>query len=294
MITRRDAVTEGCKLNAKKIIMALIVLTLLSCSQFSMAKASTPPIPPAYPPSPMPVPQSPSGGYSPPSEPVTFQSYSLPLLSSDGTVTGNITGIDFNTVRLLAMSSVSSGDGNYSLIISEDLSQKPGNPMMDIIIGNDGNLPGGMDSATPLVSVSVTRQSLYGWSVKAGTLTMTFSVPLSRLNGSSADATYYLIRYDGAGYQLVKADLIDVSSSATFQASPPDDSGTFTLAMVRPSPVLPGPALLPSQLPMVAIAPAQTPVSSVVDYAGDHLALIVVLINGVAIGCIATLIIRFR
>jgi hypothetical protein len=180
------------------------------------------------------------------------------------------------------------------LIISEDLSQNPGNPMMDIIMGNDGNLPGGMDSATPLVSVSVTRQSLYGWPVKAGTLTMTFSVPLSRLNGSSADAAYYLIRYDGGGYQLVKADLIDVSSSATFQASPPDDSGTFTLAMVRPSPVLAGPALPPSQLPMAAIAPAQTPVSSVVDYAGDHLALIVVLINGVAIGCIATLIVRSR
>ncbi|MGE5403241.1 MAG: hypothetical protein ACM3NG_00125 [Candidatus Doudnabacteria bacterium] len=71
-------------------------------------------------------------------EPATFQPYTLPLIASDGTVTGNITGIDFTTARLLAAGNVTLGNESFSLIISEDLSQKPDSPTMDIKWGTRG------------------------------------------------------------------------------------------------------------------------------------------------------------
>lgn len=94
-------------------------------------------------------------------------------------------------------------------------------------MGNEGRLPEGIDGAVPLTSADVARQSPYGWPVKAGTLTMTFTVPGTMLDGAGTGAMYYLVRYDGTCYQLVNAELAGSGPSATFQASPTDDSGTF-------------------------------------------------------------------
>jgi hypothetical protein len=119
---------------------------------------------------------------------------------------------------------------------------------------DQGNVPGGMDNIVMLLATNISTQSSYGWSIKLGTVTIKFTVPASKLSGASADTKYYIVHYDGSGYQIIPVNVVTTNSSTTIEAHVSDLSGTYTAVMSIP----PKPAAAPSPTP--APTPAPTPV----------------------------------
>jgi hypothetical protein len=146
--------------------------------------------------------------------------------------------------------------------LGADMSSKPLDATLDINIGETGNVPDGMDNIIMLTTASISSQSRYGWAFKSGVLTMKFTIPASRLSEATADAKYYIVRYDGTGYQIIPVNVASGNNSATIEAQIPALSGTYTLVMSCPpkpaqtSTPVPTPAPTPAPCPTPAPAPA--------------------------------------
>lgn len=150
-------------------------------------------------------------------------------------------------------------------------------------------LPGTTKAGTPPMP-----PSLYGWPLSTGTLIMTYDVPLSSLNDSSSDATYYLVRCDQAGYRLVEADLIEISSPAMFSALLSGD-GHITPDGEGSDLIISGRASIPTRPARATTVHSQTSELPVVKDLSSFLSSAVIFFSGLISGCVAILIIkRFR
>jgi hypothetical protein len=247
--------------NLRIILIALSMVFVLGIVS-DTAMAGVPPIPPT----PTPQPSQPSGGYSSPAtySPPVFQPYTEDIKSTNGIVLGQLEGIDFSTVRLTASGNGAIGGDTISLDIRADLNSKPEGVTLDIIMGGEGNLPGGMDNVVKLSTAGITARSKYGWSLKPGTVTFKFTMPTDRLDAAGPDAKYYLVRYDGSGYQINSIDIIKSGSIATVETNVPDVSGTYTVVMTCPpkATAMPSPTPIPSPAPTVTSYPTPTPAPS--------------------------------
>lgn len=238
----------------KKAITTLLIVIILSImSSTAMAGA-----PPAVPGKPTPVPEAPPSGVSNSyTSPPAFQPYTEDLKSSDGSVVGTMSGLDYSTVRLSASCNATIGGDAISIDIGVDLNSKPSGATLDVAIGDDGSLPEGMSDVVILSTAKITVGSTYGWSVKSGTPTVKFTMPASRLEGAVNDTKFYLVRDDGTGYQITAVSAVVSDDTATVEAKVPDISGTFTAVMSCP----PGPVAVtsPTSEPVPAVTPVSTP-----------------------------------
>jgi hypothetical protein len=199
-----------------------------------VALAGVPPPVPTSQPVPVPPAQS-SGGYSPqtPSQ-ASFQSYTIDVYDSAGLVIGNLTGIDSNKVRLL-VGNASITNGEYcSVSVQADMERKPVNPTIDLNFCDKGSLPDGMDNVKFLCAVSLIAQSQYDLQLIPGTLILRFTIPVSGFVKVEQDAKYYLVYYDGAGYQIQTPGIAVENGTATIEARVPDINGIFTVIMPDP------------------------------------------------------------
>lgn len=212
-------------------------------------------------PAPTPAPYNPpSGGGSSPSysSSPSFQPYTEDLHASDGTVIGNLTGVDYSTVRLAAARSGSTDGKNRSVYIEASLSYKPSGATLDINLGTDANIPAGMDDVTVLSAATFKADSNSGWPLSSA-VTVRFMVPTSELPAGS-DAKYYLVHYDGSGYRIVEASVTSSDGMATIEAVVSSLSGTIT-ALVSSTPKA-APAASPSPAPTMAPAAMAQPTST--------------------------------
>jgi hypothetical protein len=245
----------------RKITIVLFVVIVLGITSGAAIAGAPPPVPTQVP---TPAPP-PSGGYTPPSYSAapSFQPYTEDVKSTDGSVIGKLAGIDFTTVRLTASRSATIDGGNFSVDLGADMSSKPLDATLDITIGDEGNVPEGMDNVIMLTTASISSQSRYGWSIKTGTLTLKFTIPASRLGEATAETKYYIVRYDGTGYQIIPVTVTTSDSSATIEAKIPDISGTYSLVMSCPPKPAPTSTPLPTPEPTPAVpCPTPAPASS--------------------------------
>lgn len=253
----------------RKITIVLFVVIVLGITSGAAVAGAPPPVPtqvptPAPTPAPTPTPPS-SGGYTPPSysAPPTFQPSTVDLKSTDGSVIGTLTDIDSSTVRLAASRSATIDGGNISVTLGADLSSKPLEALLDITIGDEGNVPEGMENVIMLSMAKFNEQSRYGWSIRPGTIALKFTMPASRVNEATAETKYYIVRYDGTGYQIIPVTVTTSNSSATVEANIPDISGTYTLVMSCPPKPVPTSTPLPTPEPTPAVpCPTPAPASS--------------------------------
>ena len=175
-----------------------------------------------------------SGGssYSAPS----FQPFVMSLLSSNGSVIGTVTGKSEYSIILGASNNTSIDGKNFTLSMYAEMGQKPSDDTrmdIDLLAPYSSGLPVGMNGATVLGVVNITRYGGSGWNLKLNTLKLMFSVPGTP--GTDPNITYYLVRYDGASYYTQEVSLKDSSAGTlTFEMTPPSDSGLFTLVMSQP------------------------------------------------------------
>lgn len=224
-----------------------------------IALAGAPPMPPT----PTPVPQAPSsGGYSPPQEsysPPAFQPYTESLKSGDGSVIGTLSGIDSSTVRISASSNATISGNLILLDVGADFSSKPSGVTMDISMDGKGNVPGGMDNVVILAATSIKSQNSWGLSPKPGTSAIKFTVPASELAGADNGSEYYLVRYDGTGYQIISVNPVSGNETATIEAHVSDISGVFTVVMTMPPASKAVQETTVTQVQAPTSAPTQTP-----------------------------------
>ncbi len=246
------------------IACAIAVLMIAGTMLFSGVSTALPtPIPPPPSldtPTPTPVPPSPpSGGSSAPSysAPPSFQPYTEDLHASDGTVVGNLTGVDFSTVRLEA-AGVSADGSNRSIYIQANLGSKPWGATLDIHLGPEGNVPAGMDDVVLLSSATLNAVSSTGWPLTSG-VTVRFTIPASELPAGS-DAKYYLVHYDGTSYRIVNASVTSSDGGATIEAAISSLTGTITAVMSGgPKSAAASPSPEPTLAPAAAAQPTPTP-----------------------------------
>lgn len=246
-------------------LTAILVLTLLLCILTGTAVAGTPP---PVPQKPTPTPAPPSGGggggsappsYSAPS----FQPSTVDLRSSDGTVIGTMTGVDYFTIRLSASASGTVEGQSHSVALAADMSSQPAGATLDIKLGPEGSLPEGMDNVVTLSSATVKADSRNGWPLKTG-VTVKFTVPAARL--ATPDAKCYLVYQDSAGHHVITASVTRDSDVATIEAVAPGIAGTFTV--VAAGGPRPTPAATPDPEPTAAPTPAPTPKPAQTGFAG--------------------------
>lgn len=239
-----------------KTLASMLVLIFLISIVSDTAIAGAPP---AVPTKPTPQPSGGGGGSSPSySAPAAFQTYTNDLRASDGTVVGSLTGVDYFTVRLNAAGTGTVNGKNHSVTVTADLNSMPASPVMDITMGPSGNLPGGTGSLTVISAVDVAAQSATGWSLKAGTAKVTFSVP-SALVTADTDAKCYVVYYDGTNYHFIAANVADSDGVATIEAPVPGISGTFTAVISGAAKPAPSPTAAPAPTPEPTPVPTPAP-----------------------------------
>ncbi len=183
-----------------------------------------------------------SGGSSGP----TFTPFVDPLLSSDGSSVGTLTGKTAFSVNLLASKNATIDGKNVTLTMVAELTQRPPtDAKLDINIETPDNsgLPKGMNGVTLLGMVNISKHVTYGWLLKPETVKLTFTVPGTP--NTDVNTTYYLVRYDGSGYYVQNVMLKSSDAGTmTFEVSPGTDSGLFTLVTVGS--VVPTPTATPT------------------------------------------------
>jgi hypothetical protein len=188
--------------------------------------------------------------------------YTEDLKSSDGSTIGYLTGIDFASVKLSASRSTPIHGDSISVYVCAEMSSKPLDAVLDISIGGNDRVPDGMDNIITLAVASISSQSRYGWAIKSDTLAMKFTIPASRLSAASADVKYYLVHFDGVGYQIIPVNVETDKSSATIEAKVPALSGVYSLVMSCPlktvSTSTPLPTMTPTPIPCPSPAPETT------------------------------------
>jgi len=277
----------------RKIFVYIFILALLlSISGVMVASAADPtPPPPPNDPDATATPSSGGGGsvgstYSAPS----FQPFVMSLLSSNGSVIGSITGKNEYSIILDASNNTSIDGKNFTISMYAEMGQKPSDDTrmdIDLLAPYSGGLPVGMDGATVLGVVNITRYGGNGWNLKLDTLKLTFSVPGTP--GTGPNTTYYLIRYDGTSYDTQKVSLKDSSAGTlTFEATPSSDTGLFTLVMSQP--FIPTPTATPTPVP--TSTPTPTPEPSNMTPTGIGIMMAIFAIGAIAGGTLIFMIFR--
>jgi hypothetical protein len=242
------------------VLSTILYLFLLSGISADVALAGVPPaIPTPRPSDNTPVSQTqPTGAYGPAvPTPVPFQPYTKDIHNSAGLVVGNLTGIDYDTVRLLVYNDSIIDGEHYSVNVRTDLTSTPADLTVDLNTCDSGILPGGMNNVKFLCAARVIVHSSNDLQATPGTLSMKFTVPASCLDGDVQDTDYYFVYYDGAGYQIQTPKVTAGNNIATIEADITGINGALTLVM----PVLPvqrsnrATPAAPAGVPMVSIPP---------------------------------------
>ena len=214
------------------------------------------------------------------------------LLSSNGSPIGTITGKSMDKIILEAGNNTTIDGKNFTLSMYAEMGQKPSDDTrMDInlLVPDCSGLPVGMNGATVLGLVNITRPGGSGWNIKLSTLKITFSVPGTP--GTDPNATYYLIRYDGTSYVTQNVTLKDSSAGImTFEMAPSGDSGLFTLVIAQPFRPTPTPTVTPTPVP--TSIPTPTPEPSTVTPAWIGILVAIFAVGAIAGGSIIFLVFR--
>jgi len=272
-------------------------VSIILGAMFGVAAAdedSSPAMPTVRPPDP-----APSGGdgggssYTPP----VFQPYSEQLKSSNGTAIGSIDVKDYSKVLITASNNTTIGNATYTLSLTSELDSKPEKATMDIVIGyTDMNaLPSGMNEALALFSARISRSGSFGWALKPGTVSMTFTLPASAVQNETNGSVFYLVRYDGTTYQVLPANMTRNNDTVTFTSTPSSDDGIFTIVLASAMKSTPTPT--PTPIPTSTAVPAPTPTPTPALGLGGILTgmalvgMVIAFVSGAAIGAVAILII---
>lgn len=263
-----------------KIALVSIVLALFLGSVALITMAYTPP----------PMPPSTGGGssgsggggggssYTAP----VFQTYTKPLKSSDGTVIGRLEGKNFNSVLLWAEKNGTIGNASYNLTITGELTQQlPDNCWLDVTFAapDAAGLPKGMDGGLVLAVVNVTGNPGNGWSYKANSLKYALKISNDTVKSLDPADTYYLVRSDGASYQVQKIDGAGVGlSPIAFGIAPPSDNGVFTIMEA----VKPAPSPTPTPTPTPTATLTSTPTPENIGTTGIALSILMFVLGAIA------------
>ncbi|WP_325380946.1 hypothetical protein [Methanocella sp.] len=267
------------KMQPSKILIIGFTIVLFA-GIISLPSIAAGPTPPPVP-TPTPPPSSGGGGGSSGggSAPV-FQSYTIPLKSSDGTIIGNITGRSAITIILRAVNTTVLDGMNYTVTMDADMGQRPPDDAtldMNIRAPNRSGLPRGMDSPLVLGVVDISRHSSYGWNVKSDTVKLTFTVPDS--SASDAGTIYYIVRYDGSSYHIQAATLkASDADTKTFEVFPSSETGLFTVIKVSSSPATPTPVVTPTTLPTSTSTPTPIPTTETSSPLSPYLFLVGIIV----------------
>lgn len=285
------------------IISLMIMVTILwTISVVPVASDSgiIPPTPPSDAPSDNPAPSGGGGGGSSYTPPV-FQPYSEQLKSSNGTTIGSIDVKDYSKVLITASNNTTIGNATYTLSLTSELDSKPEKATMDIVIGyTDTNaLPSGMNEALALFSAKISRSGSFGWALKPGTVSMTFTLPASAVQNETNGTVFYLVRYDGTTYQVLPANMTRNNGTVTFTSTPSSDDGIFTIVLASAMKSTPTPTPTPTStpIPTSTAVPAPTPTPTPALGLGGILTgvalvgMVIAFVSGAAIGAVAILII---
>jgi hypothetical protein len=269
--------------NFYKALMAFLMFALLIGIISQTATAGTPPVIPTKPPGTGGGSSGGGGGGSSYSAP-TFQPYTRPLNSSDGTVIGRFDGKNFNSVMVHAEKNSTLGNMAYDLTLDGELSsQPPDNSWLDINFQEPGvsGLPPGMENGLMFGTVNVTK-SAGGWSYKSSpAYTFTISGITQAIDPAGI---YYMVRSDGTGYQVQKVNVTVSGSQVTIKFNPSGDTGLFT--------VVSAPMATPT--PTSTPTPTPTPVSGFAATWGFPAFLIMFVVGVIAGASVLFLIMRNR
>lgn len=187
------------------------------------------------------------GNYNLPS----FNPFTFPIRSSDGTVIGRQEGKDYYTVKVSAEKGASIGNVSYVLTLEGETGQQiPDDGWLDINFEtpDTAGLPEGMEGLA-LAKINITKKP-ESWNYKYGSPKYTLTIS-GLTEGLDAGATYYLVRLDGAGFQGQKVGIEAGTGQASLKFTPSGDAGTFILLKAAaPTPV-------PTQTPVAT--PTATP-----------------------------------
>jgi hypothetical protein len=199
-----------------------------------------------------------SGGSSYVYTPPKFEAWSEPLLTSDGRVTGNLTGKSFTSVLLWARNNTTIDNRTITVTLEAELGQKPDTCWLDMIIEKPtfSGLPVGMCSTQPIAAINITRYCKYAWDLKADSLKL--NVEIDGQQAQDEGVYYYLVRFDGTNYILNPAKMTISGNDTAFEAMPSSDNGYYTI--VRSMAIKPTPTPVPTVMPTPAPMPCPTPV----------------------------------
>lgn len=224
----------------------------------------------------------------------TFQPFVMSLLSSNGSPIGTITGKSEDNIILEASNNTTIDGKNFTVSIYAEMGQKPSDDTrmnIDLLTPDSSGLPIGMDSATVLGVVNITRNGGSGWDLELNTLKLTFSVPGTP--GADSNATYYLVRFDGANYVTQTVTLKDSSAGMlTFEMAPSGKSGLFTLVIAQPFSPTPTPTPTPIPTPVPTSTPTPTPEPSILTPTGIGIMLAMFAVGAIAGGVMIFLVFR--
>jgi hypothetical protein len=222
-----------------------------------------------------------------------FQPFVMNLLSSNGSPIGTVTGKNEYSIILLAGNNTTIDGKNFTLSMYAEMGQKPSDDTrmdIDLLAPGSSGLPMGMNDISVLGVVNITRHGGSNWNLKLGTMKLTFSVPGTP--GADANATYYLVRFDGMNYVTQQVFLKDSSDGMlNFEVSPSGESGLFTLLtahMISPTPT---PTATPTSIPTTTPTSDQSDDSGIGAYT-IYIALIA--ISAIVGGAIVFLLMRGR
>jgi hypothetical protein len=251
-MTRGKAVIVG-------IISVLVLLVILSLSENTIADDGD-----AFP-TPPPDPWASSGGSSSGSgssstyTPPVFNPYTVNVTSTDNGDVGTMYVKDYSLATVQTSQVIPAGNGNASVGLTADLSFVPSAISLDITPVNAGavDLPFDLGNFSSLLAFDMTRSTNNGgeWSMKAGTIHITFSLPLEILSGMDLNSTFYLLKDDGTRFiiydvlPVIENGMVLFDVPLYYESSSPSNSGTFMLAgpkavvstTITPTPT-PGPA----------------------------------------------------
>ena len=258
----------------------LIVLVSLIGLLSILAYAT--PVPPSQP---TPTPKASSGGggsassssYTAP----VFQTYTIPLKTSDGTVIGHFDGKNYNSVLVFAEKNGTVGNATYDLTVNGELSSKPDdNSWLNINFQGAGSaaVPPGMENGQVLGVLNITKNP-GDWGYKNGPKYI-LTITGSGVTVNSGDQ-YYLVRYDGTNYQVQKIDISVSGNQSAITFNPPGDTGIFTL--MRAPMATPTPTPTPTPLPTATPTPTPLPSGSMWTYP----MFVVLFVIGVLVGAAA-------